>query len=208
MRVIAILSMLLAVGCSNIRVTNPPRTATEQFLMSSAVTEAVAQIATDSLRDRLVYLDDRYFQIDPENVASIERDFAISEVRAKLLTSGARLVDERDRAQIIVEIRTGGIGIDRGDFLVGVPPLLLPGTGQSDSVAVSGATIISPEIAILKNIKQFGYASIAYVAYWRDSGEIVASSGPFIGTTYRTDWWYVGFGPNASGDISTAEDLE
>ena len=55
---IAMACLLASVGCSSLRVTDPERTATEQFLMSTAVTEAVSQISTEALRDRVVYLDD------------------------------------------------------------------------------------------------------------------------------------------------------
>ena len=63
------------------------------------------------------------------------------------------------------------------------------------------ATLITPELAISKKIKQVGFASVAYVAYWADTGEVVASSGPTIGKTYREDWWFLGFGPKSTGNI-------
>src|SRR5690349_8544858 len=47
----------LSGGCATIRTTDPPRTATEMFLMSEAATRAVDQLKNDSLRDRKVYLD-------------------------------------------------------------------------------------------------------------------------------------------------------
>ena len=60
-------------------------------------------------------------------------------------------------------------------------------------------------MAIVKNTKQQGFAGIAYVAYWADTGEVVSSSGPFIGRTIRDDWWILGAGPKTSGNIPPAE---
>ena len=47
-------------GCATIRVTDPPRSATEQFLMSQAVTSALAQLNVDALRDRKVWVADSF----------------------------------------------------------------------------------------------------------------------------------------------------
>ena len=64
---------------------------------------------------------------------------------------------------------------------------------------------LTPELAILKNTKQRGFAGIAYVAYWADTGEVVTSSGPYIGRTIRDDWWVLGAGPKTVGNIPPTE---
>ena len=52
----ALLSLLLLSvalrGCATIRVTDPPRSATEQFLLSEATRKAVEQLSAEALRDR------------------------------------------------------------------------------------------------------------------------------------------------------------
>ena len=72
-----------------------------------------------------------------------------------------------------------------------------PGVDQ----AASSGLLVTPEIAILKTIKQKGYAGVAMVAYWADTGELIASSGPFVNVTHREDFWFFGFGPRITGDI-------
>jgi hypothetical protein len=187
-------------GCASIRVTQPYRTATEQFLQSESIRSAVQQIAVDELRDRTVYVDTDYIstakEYKPENVPELL--FMVSELRAKLLNNGVRLVDNREDCQIVLEVRTGGIGVDEEDYLFG-----LPGT-TVETATVAAIPITTPELAILKSTKQFGFASVAYVAYWRDTGEVVASSGPFVGRRQRLDYWFLGFGPRTVGDIPPA----
>ena len=56
----------------------------------------------------------------------------------------------------------------------------------------------------MKNTKQLGFASVAFVAYWADSGELLTTSGPHLGRTQRVDWWIFGWGPNTTGDIPPA----
>ncbi len=176
-----------APGCASIRITDPPRTATEQFLLSVAATEAVDQLSAIPLRDRAVYVDSAYLtgSLTPAN----EYAFLLGEIRAKLLGLGVRLVEQREQADIIVEVRAGALGIDRNEFLIGIP-------------SIAEAT---PELAILKNTKQRGYASVAFVAYWRDTGELVGASGPFTGKTFREDFWIFGVNSSTIGDIPSAQ---
>ena len=188
-------------GCATIRVTDPPRSATEQFLMSEATRKAVEQLSAEALRDRAVYIDTSYLITSayptPENL------YYVAELRNKLLLGGVRLMDKREKAQIVLEIRTAGIGIDRLEYLLGLPSVYL--SGATEDVAGANAPLATPELAIVKSTKQYGFASAAFVAYWADTGELVASSGPFIGKTLREDWWILGFGPRTVGDIPPTE---
>jgi hypothetical protein len=170
-------------------VTDPERTATEQFLLSRAATEAVRQLSFGILRGRRVYVDTGYF-------AASDEAFVLGEVRAKLLLSGVQIAQTRDEAQVVLEVRSGGVGIDRNDYLLGVPAFQLV-TG-----AAVGPGLQTPELAVVQNRYQTGVASVSYVAYWKETGEVVASSGPFIGRSERDDWWFVGIGPRSRGDIA------
>jgi hypothetical protein len=38
-----------------------------------------------------------------------------------------------------------------------------------------------------------------------DTGEVIASSGPFVGKTYREDLWILGAGPRTTGNIPPAK---
>ena len=184
----------LGSGCANVRVSDPSRTATEQFLLSQAAVEAVAPLSFEVLHGRKVFVDSSYF-------APVEKEFMLGELRAKLLNSGVQVASKREEAQIIIEVRSGGVGIDRYESLLGIPALMTPSGAASAASGTPMATLITPELAISKKIKQVGFASVSYVAYWADTGEVVASFGPAIGKTYREDWWFLGFGPKSVGNI-------
>jgi hypothetical protein len=204
-----LLSLLLCVvivlgGCATIRVTDPARTATEQFLESEAIARCVNQLSVDTLRDRSVYVDPTYLVAATQPILAQtptpEQNFMIGELRAKLLLAGVRLVNKKEKAEVILELRSGGIGIDRYDYLLGLPATDLGGIPGVDTANSSGL-LITPQIAILQTIKQKGYAGVAIVAYWQDTGELLASSGPFTSVTHREDFWFFGFGPRITGDI-------
>ena len=94
-------------GCATIRTTDPPRTATEQFLLSGAASRAIDQLSSESLRDRRVFIDTAY--LGSAQTAN-EYAFLVGELRAKLLLSGIRLVPKREEAQVLLELRSGGLG--------------------------------------------------------------------------------------------------
>lgn len=197
--------MLLALlalmsGCATIRTTDPPRTATEQFLLSVAATRAIDQLSASALRGRRIFLDGQYLgttQFAPENA------FLQGELRARLLLAGVQLVSKRDDAEIVLEVRSGGLGIDRLEFLLGIPALYLGGT--TSTTPTGQLPVATPELALIKSTRQRGFASVAFVAYWTDTGELVATSGPFIGRTFREDYWFFGVGPRTIGNIPPAE---
>ena len=189
-------------GCATIRVTDPPRTATEQFLLTGAAEAAVDQLSADALRDRIVYVDTTYLTSAWQTAP--ELSFMIGEFRSKLLKGGARLVPSREKAQIVLELRSPGVGIDRLEFLLGIPSIGL-GALAGGVAAASGNNLTTPEFAILKSTRQYGFASVAFVAYWADTGELLTSSGPFVGRTFREDWWILGTGPRTIGDIPPAQ---
>ena len=202
-------------GCATIRVTDPARTATEQFLMSQAVSRALQQLNVDALRDRKVWVETGYFTgAEKVNVNGEERQrlfttpeqaFATGELRERLLIAGARVVADRKDADVVLEVRSGGIGVDRLDNLIGVPAIVLGNALGGSTVGSSGVPVSTPEIALYKNTRQRGFASISFVAYRADTGEYLTSSGPYIGRTLRDDFWLFGAGPRTVGNIPPTE---
>ena len=187
--------VLLVGGCSSLRVTDPARTATEQYLLSQAAIEAVRPFSFEVLRGRKVCVDDIYF-------AAAQKEFVIGELRAKLLLSGVQISPKREDCEIVIEVRSGGVGIDRYESLIGIPSFGASAGGTTTVPGTAVPSIITPEIAITKEVRQLGFASVAYVAYWADTGEVVDSYGPSEGKSYRDDWWLFGFGPRTIGTIA------
>ena len=161
---------------------------------------AVAQLSMDALRDRMVYVDPQYLYGFQERNAVQETEFLVADVRAKALASGVRLADHKEDAQITMELRSLGVGVDRTEFLLGIPALYLPNASTSTNVPVA-----TPELAIVKRTTQKGFGSVAYVAYWNKTGELVAQSGPVSGKTLRQDYWFFGIGPSTVGNIIPTE---
>lgn len=196
-------------GCATIRITDPARTADEEFLLTEAATRAVAKLSLDALRGRAVWVVSEYafsttqpydqsFLTNQVRSPSFENAFLIGELRARLLKVGARLAQSRDQSDVILEVRTGALAINRIDFLLGVPALALGGV---TSASVQNLAVATPDLAIYKSTKQDGFGSVAVVAYWRNTGEVLVNSGPFIGHTNRYDYFIFGYALQPVGDI-------
>lgn len=187
-------------GCASIRTTDPPRTASEQYLLSEAARRAVDELPVTGMRDKQVFVDTTYLGA----ALSAEQLFAVAELRAKLMEGGARIVLTREKSQVVVEVRSGALGVDRWDNLLGIPSFGVP--AALSPVAASAA--VTPELALLKSTKQHGFATFSYVAYWVDTGEVLATGGPVTGRTIREDFWILGIGPKSSGNIVTTDHLK
>src|SRR5205814_4105170 len=106
-------------------------------LMSQAVTRSLEQLNVDALRDRKVWIETAYLsgaeqvivngEVRQRLFTSAEQAFATGELRERLLQAGARIVQEKKQADVIVEVRSGGISVDHMENLIGVPALVLAG---------------------------------------------------------------------------------
>ena len=197
-------------GCATIRITDPAQTADQQFLLTQAADQAISQLSLDSLRGRGVWIVSEYafsttrpfeqsFLTDEVRVPQFESAYLIAALRARLLQLGARLPPSREESDVILEVRTGALSINRIDFLLGLSAFAIPSTGSNSSGVFSYAS--SSNLALFQNTKQDGFASVAVVAYWKSTGELLALSGPFIGRTHRYDYFILGYALPPQGNI-------
>lgn len=175
----------LALGCSSTRETTPQRTATEQILLSRAVDRAVERLKISLPPGTTVYLD-------PSRFEAYDRGYAVSAIRDRFLASGARMVDARSEAQVIVEIRSGALSTDENEALVGIPSFSLP-------IPLAG-DLETPELALLKQNSRRGIAKIGFTAHWTSNGALADRTEPVIGISGYDDWKFLGLGWH-EGDV-------
>lgn len=163
-------------GCTLSTMTNPPRSATEQLLISTAADRAINayQVSVlDVFAGKKVYVDGTYLE-------SYDSKYVLGTVRDALSRAGARLVPTLTNSEIVVEPRSGALSIDSGSSLLGIPQIGAP-------VATTGAVAL-PEIAIYKSTHQQAIAKLALLAYETKSGERVYSSGTLSGQSYNNEY--------------------
>ncbi|MEX2112587.1 MAG: DUF6655 family protein, partial [Pirellulales bacterium] len=180
----------LCLGCGTTKWSDSPRTATEQLLVSDAVDRAVSELDFGPLAGRDVYLDTRYI------VTALDQNYVVSTLRQHMLASGCIIHDKAEDADYVVEVRSGALGTNRQDVLLGVPATNLPTAGM---LPIGSAAI--PEIALMKRTNQQAVCKLAVYAYDRMSGQPVWQSGNRKIASRAKDSWFLGAGPFQKGTI-------
>jgi len=170
---LAVTALAILGGCSSVRETSPARTASEQLLISTAADQAASQLALPIAKGTSVF-------IDATNFDGIDAKYAIAAIREQFLKQGARLMPERGKAEIVVEIRAGALSSDENEFLIGIPDFNVP-------VPLAGP-VTTPEIALFKRGEKRGLAKFIATAYKADTGDYVGSSQAQWGTSYQREW--------------------
>ncbi len=190
LRFCLLIAALAGAGCGTTKWSDSPRTATEQLLVSDAVDRAVSEIDFSALENHSVYLDTRFI------ATTLDQNYVTSTLRQHMLASGCIIKDKPDEADFVVEVRTGSLGTNRNDVLLGVPATQLPSVG----LLPTGAAAI-PEIALSKRTSQQAVCKIAVFAYDRMSGRPVWQSGNRKVASSAKDTWLLGTGPFQRGNI-------
>lgn len=176
------------VGCGTTRVTDTTRTASEMLLVSQAVDEAIAKFDFSPLAGKSVFLETQFLD------GVVDKGYVVSTLRQQLLAHGAMLLEDRTKAQYVVEARSGGVGTDRHSLLFGVPQMNVP-------AFVPGQPTQIPEIALVKKTDQKGVAKLAVFAYNRTTGRAVWQSGSVESFSTLKDTWVFGAGPFSKGSV-------
>ena len=167
----------LVVGCTTVKESQPPRTATEQLILSHAMIDAARQIKADAVAGKKVKLDLAYLK-------TVDVEFAQGELRDRLLQLGAELVEDAATAEIIVEARSGGLGIDDSRTMLGLPSIMLP---------IPGVGLFkTPELPVIDYKKQHGKAGLSITGIEVATGKHVFSVGPVLGNAVHSDFRLIG----------------
>jgi hypothetical protein len=135
----AVAGLAFAGGCTSRTVSNTPRTAIEQMLLSTAVDRALAKFELPpELKGEKVYLDF-------SNYESVDGGYVKAATRARFNQLGAIPTTEADEAHFVAELACGGLGTEFKSTLLGVPSIPLP-----------NAPVAMPEAPVLKTTEQTG----------------------------------------------------
>lgn len=166
-----VLALSIALGaCTTRKESNPPRTATEQLLISAAADRAAEKMNLNMPPNSKVF-------VDSSNIEGLDSKYAIATMRERMLKLGANLVADRGAAEVVVEIRSGALSLDGDKFLIGIPEfdVPIPLTGQ----------LPFPEIALFKRQERSGVAKFAGVGYDAKTGKLLGATEPQFGSSHE-----------------------
>lgn len=175
-------AVLLVAGCTHNQRTNTARTGMEQLLISNAIDQSLAKVDFQPFGGHAVYLEEKYAD-------SVDKPYLVGSVRHRLLAAGARLVDKPEEAQIVVELRCGGVGTDSSESFVGIPEVTVPGM------------VTLPEVRFLERTSQTGTAKIGLVAYDAKTKQILGPGGTSLSRSNDNNWTVAGIGSIQEGSV-------
>lgn len=190
------MSVLFVAGCGTTRWSDTARTATEQLLISDAIDRAVSDFDLRALAGKEIYLDTSRIK------STVDSDYLTSSLRQHALASGCILKAKLEEAEYVVEVRSGAVGTDRNDALLGVPATNVPATTLTGGMAAA-----VPEVSLWKKTDQRAVAKIALFAYNRETGRPVWQSGLTPEESSAKAVWVFGAGPFRRGRIHQGMDF-
>lgn len=163
------LLMGLLSACSTTqKITNSARTATEQLLLSEAISRSLPKQNDSPLpmpKGAIIKLD--VTGLTPD------KDMAKGVVAAWLGLLGYTVQDGAEKATHRINVVIDSLGSEVGNTFFGIPPV------QGSLIPIS-----LPELALFKADLQSGYARFHVDVFEMPSGRFIASSAPFIADTY------------------------
>lgn len=125
-------------GCGSRAISNTPRTAIEQMLLSGAVDRALEKLDLPEMKGETVH-------VDFSNLKAYDAEYIKVATRARFAELGAVLVEKPEDAEFTAEVASGGLGIEYKSGMVGLPALPVP-----------QASIPMPELAAYRTVEQTG----------------------------------------------------
>ena len=190
---IALILAMLALGaCTTTRETSTQRSATEQLLISTAVDRAIARV------NLKIPVGTKVFVKADQLQGSDDGKYAAGEMKDRLLRNGANLVDDKGKADAVVEVRAGALSIDEKQTLVGIDTFDAP-------IPFAGQAAKIPQIAVYKDSVRQGVAKIAAFGYSTSDGELIDLTDPQFGYSHQYERTVLFFFTWRSSDLPEEE---
>lgn len=174
--------LLVLIGCTSTKTSNTARTGTEQLLISNAVDQALGKVDFSPMAGKKVLVEEKYLD-------SVDKGYIVSSIRHNVLHAGGHLTAKPEEADIILELRSGGVGTDISDAFLGVPGISLPGM------------VALPDLKLVTRSRQSAFAKLGIVAIDAKSQQELPVGGVSLAMSDDNNWYVMGVGPYRQGTM-------
>ncbi|MEZ6063082.1 MAG: DUF6655 family protein [Planctomycetaceae bacterium] len=172
------------VGCTSSKTSNTARTAKEQMLLSNAIDQSLNKVDFTPMYGQNVFLEDKYLEC-------VDKAYVVGSVRHRVMRAGGRLTTNAEEADVVMELRSGGVGTDTAESFLGTPEIALPGM------------LTIPEIRLAERKTQFGYSKIGLVIFDAKSRRVLGDGGVAMAQADDNNWFVFGVGPIQNGTLKS-----
>ncbi len=171
-------------GCTQTSTSNTARTAKEQMLLSNAVDQSLDKVDFTPLYGQKVFVDDKYLEC-------VDKNYVVGSLRHRVMRAGGAMATAADNADVIMEVRSGGVGTDSTEMFLGVPSLPLPAGMQT------------PEIRLTERKSQYGYSKLGLVLFDAKTKTVLGDGGMSLAQSDDNNWFVMGMGPFQDGSLKS-----
>lgn len=176
------LGLLSLTGCTTSgRLTDTPRTATEQLILDQSLAQTVAHARINIPAGRTVAIET--YGLSPDTVP--DKAFVQAGITRWLGRQGLRIPGDKNE-QYLLRVMIHAFGTNSNDFFFGIPPI------QASLFPIS-----LPELAFYKSSTQSGFTRFTIDIYERATGRYLSSTPTYEGYTYvkgATALFFITFG--------------
>lgn len=172
----------LTLGCTSTKQSNTARTAREQLLVSNAIDQSLSKVDFTPFRGARVFVDEKYLDCT-------DKGYLVGSVRHRAMANGAVVVSKIEDADVVLELRSGGVGTDMADSFLGMPEIVLPGM------------LTIPEVRLVNKTRQSAMAKIGLVAYDPKNHAVLGEGGVSSSLSEDNNWYVMGIGPWQDGSV-------
>lgn len=114
--VFGLLALVALTGClGSVRPSTTARTAQEQLLCTTAAQRAVSHVDSSRFTNRRVFIDVERL------TAQVDRGYVLHAFDQLVYEAGGRVAPSRDKAELVVEVRSAALGTYEGKWLLFIP---------------------------------------------------------------------------------------
>ena len=179
-------------GCGSIRVTDTPRSATEQLLLTDAWDQAIAAVDFSPFIGTPVVLDDAL-------LSGADKSWMVYRLRETMARQGVLLVDDLKKAQVVIEASAGVYATDSNSSMLGIP------ANNFIGMLPFAPPVSMGEAALANRTDQYGVTRLALFARDAETGQFLWESGTIDADSFLRNGTVVGV-PFRSGTIEHPSD--
>lgn len=175
---------IMATGCTTTSTSNTARTAKEQMLLSNAVDQSLDKVDFTPLYGQKVFVEEKYLEC-------VDKNYVLGSLRHRVVRAGGALATASDDADVVMEVRSGGVGTDSTEMYTGLPPIPL------------GVGMQTPEIRLGERKSQYGYSKLGIVLVDAKTKTALGDGGIAMAQSDDNNWYVLGMGPWQDGALKS-----
>ncbi len=176
------------------KTTGSARSGTEQLLLSGAWDSVLTRVDFHALTGQKVYLDS-------DQVGIVDKGYVVSSIRRAMAEQGVLLENNKDKAEVMVEVAFGAYGTDERDAKAG-----LPSVGVAPSLLGPSVTSGSGSgVTFSQTVRQDAVVKAGMFAYEAKTGRLLWESGPMLAAQGVRDHFFLSSGPYRLSSLPEVE---